>query len=187
VPVISTVGTSSRPFSLDMLSSSSFFALSMLFPSHYLHVLCSLFIPHQCHRFKQKKKKENARLGNNEDKNGNAASNTNATHVNPGPRQQSALDIVLAETGAQCRVSIIQRTIKNSQSPRKDLAEPNDKAKSNRNAVNKSTHGHLCRTHTQESFDCLSFLDGLVDFHWCSALARWSLANATPVLGITHC
>jgi hypothetical protein len=132
--------------------------------------------------------KENARLGNNKDKNGNAASNINATHVNPGPRQQSALDIVLAETGAQCRVSIIQRTMKNSQThagfSQSQMIRLNQP--SNRNGPNKPTHGHLCRAHTQESFDCLSFLDGLVDFHWCSALARWSLANATPVLGIAH-
>lgn len=55
--------------------------------------------------FQLKKTKENARLDNSKDKNGNAASTTNATHVNPGPRQQSALDVALAEAGAQCRIN----------------------------------------------------------------------------------
>jgi hypothetical protein len=73
--------------------------------------------------------KENARLGNNKDKNGNAASNTNATHVNPGPRQQSALDIVLAETGAQCRINH-PKDDKEFSYPRRGLTEPNDVAKS---------------------------------------------------------
>lgn len=52
-----------------------------------------------------KKEKENARLGNNRDKNEMPHQQTNATHVNPGPRQQSALDIALAEAGAQCRIN----------------------------------------------------------------------------------
>jgi len=133
-----------------------------------------------------RKRKENARPGNNKDKNENAASNTNATHVNPGPRQQSALDIVLAETGAQCRISIILRTIKNHLAQSRVLhsqtIRPNHQPE-----MNSISHGHLCRAHTQESFDRLSFLDGLVDFHWRGALARWSLADATPVLGVAHC
>lgn len=113
MPVISTVDTSSRPSSLPYVI--------VIFFHPSLHDIplslfaCSLFlpfIPHQCH-VPNRKRKENARLGNNKDKSENAASNTNATHVNPGPRQQSALDIVLAETGAQCRISIIEKTIKN--------------------------------------------------------------------------
>ena len=50
---------------------------------------------------------------------------TNATHVNPGPRQQSALDIVLAETGAQCRILVIQKDNRESSYPCRDITEPN--------------------------------------------------------------
>lgn len=128
VPVISTVDTSSRPYSLPYIVVISFIPFSMMSSSHYLHIL-SFFPPFLINAIiSNRKRKENARLGNNKDKNENAASNTNATHVNPGPRQQSALDIVLAETGAQCRISIIHRDDKEFSCPRRGFAKPNDKA-----------------------------------------------------------
>lgn len=127
MPAISTVGTSSRPSSLPCMSSSSSYSLlSTISPSHYLRILSFL-------RFSSmpssQTEKENARLGNSKDKNGNAAPNTNATHVNPGPRQQSALDMMLAETGAQCRINH-SKDDKEFSYPRRGLTEPNDMAKS---------------------------------------------------------
>lgn len=81
------------------------------------------FVSHECLSLRTEEK-ENARL-ENKHKNGDAAIKTNATHVNPGPRQQSALDIVLAETGAQCRILVIQKDNRESSYPCRDFTEPN--------------------------------------------------------------